>query len=289
MSAAQHPRRGRPSNPPTDVVTFDVTPWENTILPQPLRFAPPLADLASDPAGFSQTWQFIRYIFDLSAPDTFPHISTQLSEADLRTIRRFIGICRRLAEYGIYSSSGSVTFNFERGMEDVIVDSSTMPAEDTIVGAVTMFRQLFADDEKASYLVVSKILGRAIASSDEQHREQRQDIFKEWKKCQGMLRSRRLTALVARKTIGAQGGHEKVPVPFEHDSPTQTISLFYYGDLIHWGAKRGEHEALMGDGVFREMAKFHFVEAVITLSHFYFGFALILEAAFRSQLEQPDV
>jgi hypothetical protein len=260
-------------------VTLRGTSWEDSILPQPLKFAPPLASLSSNTAGFARAWQFFRYAFDLPDPSKFLALGTRLGATDIAAVERFVATCEKLAGYSLLSAAGSVTISVASSDSDPSIVTD-LPSSESITAATTLFRQLHAKDEKASFHVVSSILGKQIHIDHDEHSDQRLEYLKVWKSCYGKIQARRLAAIVARKAIANQGGHPSVPVPFEDESPTFLISLFEYGDLIHWGEKRDKHRALMQEPVFRELAQMRFLDAVTDLSHFYFGFSLMLRAAF---------
>jgi hypothetical protein len=263
------------------MASFELTgiSWEDSVLPQPLKFAPPLASLASNTAGFSRAWQFYRYLFDLPNPSKFPALKEPLPKADLDAVNRFVVTCEKLAGYSLISGTGSVKISVPApNAEPKIV--TDLPSSESVTAATTLFRQLHAKDENASFHVVSTVLGREIQLERDELFDERSEMFRAWKSCSGKIQARRLSAMVARKAIASQGGHPSVPVPFEDESPIWLISLFEYGDLIHWGDKREKHEALMQEPVLRELAQMRFLESVTDLSHFYFGYSLLLRAAF---------
>ncbi len=70
-----------------------------------------------------------------------------------------------------------------------------------------------------------------------------------------------------------------MPVPGEDVKPQELLSLFQYGDLIHWDRHAGALSALAGDDLLYKYATMHFLEVVIQLSHFYLGYSLLVARA----------
>jgi hypothetical protein len=65
----------------------------------------------------------------------------------------------------------------------------------------------------------------------------------------------------------------------EEHSPAQLMSLFAYGDLLHWGKKRDVVAALEADefaGIDRRSA---FLQAAVVLAHVHMGFAELVRTA----------
>ena len=62
--------------------------------------------------------------------------------------------------------------------------------------------------------------------------------------------------------------------------PLQLISLYNYGELIHFGERREKLKEVIGAGPFEEnWTKMEFMIAAAGLSHFYIGFGLLIQAA----------
>lgn len=83
---------------------------------------------------------------------------------------------------------------------------------------------------------------------------------------------------LVRKIIaqGVMGGQYK---PFGYElSPEQLISLYQYGDLIHWGKKRDELAEAADDPVLEGLYRITFMETMLVFAHIYLGFAKVIEA-----------
>jgi len=70
------------------------------------------------------------------------------------------------------------------------------------------------------------------------------------------------------------------------EKPAELISLYNYGELIHFGKERQRLKEMVGGGPFEEnWTKMEFMISVAGFSHFYLGFAELIEAALE---ESPD-
>jgi hypothetical protein len=259
-------------------VTFHATSFHDAVLPQPLTFPPPYAELASDPKGFSRFWQFAHYAFNLPDPALFPVFPQPLSEAERTTIDRYVNSCKDLAGYTVMSAHDSVQIlpNVTSGP----TYRATFSSSEVIRGASVLFRQLYSK-EPGSYLSVVGVVSKAHRETRDASTDQRADWLKYWRPVHGKLVQQRIEAIVARKSLIAQGAHPSIPIPFENEAPSELLSTFFYGDLIHWGDSRPEHDAFSANPLLRDLRKLRFLEAMTGLGHFYLGFSVMLTAAFR--------
>jgi hypothetical protein len=261
-------------------VTLHSVPWHDSILPQPLRFPPPYAELSTNPAGFSRFWQFMSYAFNLPDPSKFPPFVGELSEDDRRSVERFVFSCRELATYSLMSASDRMTVSVRDGVETLDVDFS---GTESLIAAAVLLRQLYSHSDSGSYKHVQGILSKAMGSEPAGDLvELRREILVAWRRAHGALLQQRIEAIVGRMAANEWAGTtSRAPVPFEDLRPTEVISRYLYGDLIHWGDKRDSLAALGADPVMAALDRMHFLEAMCGLSHFYLGFSVLLRSAFK--------
>lgn len=254
--------------------------WHDSILPQPLRFPPPYAELSTNPGGFSRFWQFMSYAFDLPDPSKFPPLVDELARDDRRSVERFVSSCRELATYSLMSASDRMTVSITDGEEKLDVDFS---GTESLRAAAVLFRQLYSNSDSGSYKHVQGILSKAMAAEPAgDAAELRRDILIAWRRAHGALLQQRIEAIVGRMAANEWAGTtSRAPVPFEDLRPTEVISRYLYGDLIHWGEKRDSLEAIGVDPVLAALDRMHFLEAMCGLSHFYLGFSVLLRSAFE--------
>ena len=243
------------------------------------RFMPPYAELAADPQAFLFQWGKMTYVFGLPDPAGFPPLPTPLSEPDSDAISRYIEVCRELATYSLISSTGGVSVNWtaEGGVEELKVEG---PPKEALRGFAVLFRQLHSDDdEPASYRTVKGILDKASHRAGDDKVAERSAMLKQWHSARGKLLQFSLTDLARSKMYAARNAPpEFTDINREH-SPTTLISIFNYGEYIHWGRRRHDHRSAFEDPVGGALLEFQFHESLIGLSHFYLGFAKVLEAS----------
>jgi hypothetical protein len=266
---------------PRDTVTITAVSWHDSVLPQPLRFAPPYADRSTDPAGFSRFWQFAEYAFHLPDPSKIPPFAALLPDDQRRSVARFIASAKELAGYSLMSATAGVSMTVSGELEVV---SSEFGSNEAFRAAATLFRQLYGTDAGA-YGEVVGILSAAHRSTRDLRFDEREDVIVPWRKAHGALRQQRVQAIVGRLAADAASGPgASGPVPFEDVRPAEVISRYLNGDLIHWGDKREALAALGVDEFTQAMDRMHFVESVTGLAHFYSGFSVLLASAFVRSL-----
>jgi transcriptional regulator with XRE-family HTH domain len=107
--------------------------------------------------------------------------------------------------------------------------------------------------------------------------------IKEWSKAGGRLKATHLEHLVlqglaARSEIPQAAADESTHDPTRVDNPQILISKQLYGDLVHWGDKRGDLAAY-GDQFMVAWERLNALEAALALGYIYIGFAAVIAAA----------
>lgn len=242
------------------------------------RFYPPYADLAVEPDAFLFQWAKLTYVFGLPDPAEFPSLPAELSARDKASVERYIHSCQELASYSLLSSGGGVSINVVKGeLQELKVEG---PPKESLRGFAVLFRQMHSDkDEPASYTVVKNILGAASRSASDGLADTRLDFIKQWNGARAKLLQFTLADLARSKMYTARSAPPEFTDISRKHSPTQLISLFHYGDYIHWGKRRDDHRSAFEDPVIGSMLEFQFHQSLIGLSHFYLGFSKVLEAA----------
>jgi hypothetical protein len=264
-----------------EFITVTGRSFESLALPQALRFRPPLVELARSPGGFNYYWQLLTYVFDLPSPYDFPRLPGWTDE-QLNTLTRFTTVSRRLAAGEVVSGNYQVTVNVdqedgqqrERHVRD-------LPSDELMAGYAVSFRQLYSDDEPASWQKVRNLLGRRSHEVRDEHTDQRLEWLTRWRRAHGRLLATDLGVLVGQKL--EERGRYAGPYPGEDVSPTLLISQFQYGDLIHWGRHAAFLDQLAQDPTSEALMIMRFLKCCTALCHIYFGMAVMIEAATRGE------
>ncbi|GAA4657990.1 hypothetical protein [Arthrobacter cryoconiti] len=241
-----------------------------------LRFPPRYMELAIEPSEFENYWRQLGYAFGLPDPNHFPALTLPLKDADRNAIARYVLSCQELATYTLLGSDRIQRLSKAEG-KPVSLDY-TMPPKEILRGYATLFRQLHSKDE-ASYEVVKSILASRLKREDDAVRSPGLDYIRQWSRARAKLLQFSLMEIVQMKVLQAERPGFEVPLPENTHTPSELISMFQYGEYIHWGNKREEHAAILQYPVYAKLRELKFHDIQIGLSHFYFGFAKLAEAA----------
>jgi len=144
-------------------------------------------------------------------------------------------------------------------------------------GFTTLFRQ-FDADEAASFNQVQRILRAASENASDEHQAERLEQLTAWGRARSRLRGENLKVRLGQKL--RDQGRMTSGIPGEGGmSPVTLISVYQYGDLIHWTDKRSIIEAVASDPFQHAWQRLAFLEAVTGLAHLYIGFSLAVGAA----------
>jgi hypothetical protein len=236
-----------------------------------------LAELSANPDAFEFNWHLIQFVFNLPDPRAFPSFAQAISDDSLVVLRRYSAAAKDLAESAFLAHSTSVTVHVhDDGMGEEVEKS--FPPKENVRGFSVLFRQFYANDEAASFKAVQGRLWELNKRADDELAEPRGEWLRAWGKAVGKLRGYSLKLLVGMQ-LQAQGRLPPGPRPNEHlPGPEMLISVYNYGEDIHWGEKRSQVAAWNEspfDSVWMRMACF---EAMAGLAYVYLGFAQLVDA-----------
>ncbi|GAB2653453.1 hypothetical protein ABI214_24130 [Prescottella soli] len=273
-----------PRNGNGGTVTATFVTHQDSILPVPLKFPPPLAHLAADPSAFEYNWQHLTYAFHLPDPATFAPLTQKISAEDRRNLLRFVQVCEKTAGYTVVSHKGGATLKMERG--EATVEFEQADDEDT-VGFSVRFRQLHKSSVgDPDFENVANILAK-YSKNEADGADERMAALSEWRKTRGALMNRPLQNIVCRMVLEKDGyTPDKIA---EHEmygdvNPNDIINLFNYGELIHFGQRSEEYDELAEDPEKQGFKHHDFITSMLGLIHVYFGFSRVIVAALASQM-----
>ena len=113
------------------------------------------------------------------------------------------------------------------------------PTPEAFGGTAIAFRQLHADDEKASFSRVKGLLMKGIKLLPESEQEALKDVVAQWAKARGKLMNNQLEYIVAKK-VGKSDPHpapDDFPFSYCNINPQKLILTFNYGDTIHFSGE----------------------------------------------------
>jgi hypothetical protein len=272
---------GKRLNPLLNTITVELTPYEATIHPYPLAFDPPLIEHATEngPNGFRLTWEKLNFAFALPDPAQFPSLPA-LTDEDRVILGRFVLVCRRLAGYSAISSDSCLSFASRGGPNESDINLD-FPSDEAFSAASLCFRQLHSGNEDASFDRVKGRLSKAVQQLAEGDRADATAILEQWKSARGKLMNQLLETLVCRK---AAPPNPPADFAFSYSNihPESLIKTFQYGDLIHFSDERENLRLLTKHRANDAYNRYAVLLAISGLSHLYFGFALLIEAALHT-------
>ncbi|GAA2624100.1 hypothetical protein GCM10010399_64330 [Dactylosporangium fulvum] len=242
-----------------------------------IPYHPPLAELAPEPEAFYFQWKFMYFAFRFEDPALFPPL-TLLDSGDIAALKRYSSAARRLASTTLLSAKEEVTIrvkNTPSGQDESVI--TRFSPHDVTAGFSVMFRQFFSDSEPASFSTVRNIIGRRNRETVDADHDVRAAILKEWRSANAKLLNAPLKTIALRRHYDEMGATDQ-PVQGEGGrSPRETIQIFNYGDLIHWGDDRATYEALGVTKASAALSRMQFLDAIVGLSHLYLGFSVIVD------------
>jgi hypothetical protein len=257
-----------------DAVTISAVPYEDTIHPHPLLFDPPLKEFAAgEGKGFQFYWEKLTYAFALPDPHDFPALT--VSEDDRELMERFIAVCRQLAGYSVINDAGALRIRSRGGNWTI---ESEFPSSEAFGGTSIAFRQLHNNRDEASFDKIKARLLTAIKLLPQKQQQHPKSVLLQWVRARSELMKETVDTIVCKKVAQPPDGF---PVSYRGINPETLMRTFNYGGTIHFGDKKRELVDLLADPRHDAYYKQACLISILALSHLYFGFALLIEAAIR--------
>jgi hypothetical protein len=155
------------------------------------------------------------------------------------------------------------------------------PTPEAFGGTAIAFRQLHSDDEAASFSRTKGRLMQAIKLLPVNEQEAPKSVVTQWAKARGKLMNRLLENIVCTK-VGKTDAHpapDDFPFSYCNINPQELILTFNYGDTIHFSGEQAKLSTLLETEANAAYYKHAVLLAITNLSHLYFGFAVLAEAA----------
>lgn len=253
----------------------------------------PMRELLANPDGGDYVWSRLHYVFELPDPRELKVAAVALTDAEREVLTRFTEHARQLAGATLLGAQDTARFHFGGGMRDIRVETA-LSAHDVTVGFMVLLRQCFANDEEASFSKVRQILERRFHEARD---EDAQATLKKWRDAHAAMRNKSLDELAQERMVAEgmlpevlpmPGGAPASPIVRAPASPQEMLHTFWYGEHVHWGKRRGEYGTAMADDWSAANWQIAARKAAVDFTHFYLGFALLIERALRAAVEAGD-
>lgn len=253
------------------------TSLEDTIRPVQLRFTPPLQSYGTETSPFTVNWEELTYLFNLDDPGKFVDVHAELDDEAVGLLSRYVETCRNLAGYSVINSQNGFTISMGEGDVDEV--QADLPSHQEFTGFSATFRQLHNEGEEASFDRAWKIVNQALHGMVEagEAPESSRAVVGSWRKAQRKLCAKTAATLICESLVPEPV--EQNPLSLKGVVPGNLIKTYNYGDTLHWGDHRAELAKLTDDPTYAKFYKFCCTSTMVSLSHLYFGFAELIEAA----------
>jgi hypothetical protein len=236
-------------------------------------------ELMKDPQSGDFTWRRLAYVFSLDDPRGVTPMPVSLTPEEREQVDRFVSHTKRLATTSLLGAHDKMQVNIaDFGGEEFV--QAELSEDDVTTGFMVLMRQCYANDEKASYSTVRKVLERRIHEAGD---TTTLDVLKKWRKAHARLLNNSLEELVQEQLIAdgkmpAQVDRPNGPestVVRDPASPAELLRTFWYGDQVHWGSMRQAHAAIQADAF--ESARWEIAarQAATDFAHFLHGISVV--------------
>ena len=242
-------------------------------------FPPPLEEHVAEPQVFDFWWKQLHYVFGLPDPRRFPPLPDVLSSDERLTVERYVHVAGELAGSGLLNALRE-GFNVRMpegpyGPEEIEREFSRT---DLQVGFAGLLRQCDSTKERASFHGVRGILTQKADAEHDDAREMHLAHLKAWRDAAKKLYLKSLNQLIRDKLVADEGLHAFAYN--EEHSPGYLLSLYSYGDLIHWDSDKSTVVAeFERDPYIESDRRLAYLDAASGLAHLYIGFAELARTA----------
>lgn len=228
----------------------------------------------------------IQYVFGLAPGNPVAPFVDPFVGDDLAKLERYVATGNSLIDSTIFKA-GEIGYRVSFGPEGAPQVDASLPSDEAVRGTAAIFRQLYADRERASFAVVSSILRRRAGEESESGATERTRQLDAWRKAERRLRANWLSNLLVER--GQELG--KIPPGVSgtdrDNTPEQILSAFFYGEVLHWDRKAEEIERWKADPFFDAHYQLLFIRAMAQLAALYIGFEFEVIAAMSKVSGSP--
>jgi hypothetical protein len=260
-----------------DQVKIEASEPEALVLNERLPFEPPMVERGSMPGAHEFWWKVAGYVFDdLADPRLFPPLPTPPDDDALNIVLRYISTAEALAASSVVNSALGFTVQI-RDLSEAASIESRLPAKDVEMGLALLVRHCDSQKEPARFDRVYNILMAAAETGADPWQRDRITQLRGWSKAVKRLRGKSLNQLMRDKLV-TDRGYRHLDYQEEH-SPQFLMSMFDYGDLLHWGEHRGVVAQWESDEIVGLEQRLAFLDAATGLAFMNIGFGLVAATA----------
>ena len=260
------------------MVTVHAVSFEHVAARKPLRFNPPMVDLAHRDDAFVFQWHLVEYAFDLHDPRNSP-LPEKLSDEEVRVIRRYVSKAEELAASVMLTADDGLQVSWNAAADQTTVEQKTRTAPDIETGFVAIFRQFYLSDDDASYARISRVLHEHATNAEDDLAADRLDELSRWATAIRTTRRQSLKKAVLLRSIelgeNPPMSDEDLAVFPDRERPEALIDRYLYTDRIHWDSEKAKALESRPEDPIRDggLERLDFIDGAVGLAHLYIGFA----------------
>lgn len=259
-------------DPEEQTTQLKVKAPESLLLDRRPPFRPPLEEHVLERKVFDFWWKQLDYVFGLADPRSFPPLPDVLLPEERTIIERYVRVACDLAASGLLNALAE---GFNVRMPDGVAGPEEIEPgfsrADLQAGFAALLRQCDSPKEPGRFDRAWSILRAKAESVQDETRGARLAQLQAWSAAVKKLRAKSLNQLL-RDKLGREG-LRAFEYQEEH-SPRQLMSLYNYGDLLHWDDKKNPVLAQFeADPYVASDRRLAYLDAASGLAHVYIGFA----------------
>lgn len=251
---------------------------ENQI--RPLLWRPWYFGRLDRPEGITWVWPIVQHACDVPPPFRFPELDATWSCEETATLSRYLDVVDKLLDSRVMNENSSLKVDL---LSNAVTRS--VPPDDATVGFLTRFRQIFSDNETASF---SRVQGLLSSAAHDRGETDALGDLRVWKRTHRTLRQKHLRLLTHELAVGygliSSSSTDRGQRPWvdEDVSPSELIKAYFYGDAVHWDSGRAQLDRWGGSDRVAASMEFEMLSDAYALTHFYAGFAEIVRRSTAS-------
>jgi len=260
-----------------DVHVTAYTPEKLVLDSREPPFPPPMPERAVAPTVFDFWWKQLDYVFGLSDPRDFPPLPNSLSAQEANITERYVRVAGDLAASRLINALEEQFLvhmpDGPQGREEI---EQRFCGRDLQAGFAALLRQCDSTHEPAHFERVRSILWLASEAASDAWKEKRLRALAAWSMAVKALHRKSLNQLLRDKLVTEGVGAVRYD---EEHSPDQLLSIYSYGDLIHWGDRRDVVAKWEEDDYIESDRRLAYLNAAGALAHVYIGFGELARTA----------
>jgi hypothetical protein len=229
--------------------------------------------------------QRLNFVLPLPHPHEIAPLTQPLGDREQEVVRRFRRQVGDLVESMVFQHASSYTLTITRNEADELQESvvESFPPRENLRGLAAAFRQVYSDGEPASFHACQGIFAQAVRAQRDPFTEERMAYVSGYGRIHGLLKNKSTKTLYMNKIyemkLGGWPSDDGVNL-----TPELLISIYNYGDLIHWDKRATELATMEWSDANAAVMRMEWLEAMDGFIALYIAYAEMLRTALGWQM-----